>query len=66
MPDNFNLLRFQCTECGSALNLIAVDRTGAQAIDIVFLCYGCLIESGLITADKVIFHDVTGVQVARA
>jgi hypothetical protein len=25
-----------------------------------------LIESGLITADKVIFHDVTGVQVARA
>jgi hypothetical protein len=65
MPDTFNLLRFQCTECGSALNLVAVDRTGAQAIDIVFLCYNCLIDSEIVTADKAVFTNVTGVKVAR-
>ncbi|MFA5401139.1 MAG: hypothetical protein WC169_09715 [Dehalococcoidia bacterium] len=64
MPDDFTLLRFQCGRCASALNLIAVDRTRGKVIDIEFLCYNCLIESDLVTADKAVFHDVTGVKSA--
>ena len=62
MPDDFNLLRFQCSQCASALNLIAVDRTRDRVINIEFLCYDCLIESGIVAANGAIFHDVTGVQ----
>ncbi len=64
MPEDFQLLRFQCSQCASALNLIAVDRTRGKAIDIEFLCYNCLIESDLVTADKAVFHEVTGVKSA--
>jgi hypothetical protein len=66
MPDSFNLLRFQCTECASALNLVAVDRTTPEAVDIVFLCYDCLIELGITTPENAVFHEVTGVKVARS
>ncbi len=62
MPDDFQLLRFQCGRCASALNLIAVDRTRGKVIDIEFLCYSCLIESDLVAADKAVFHYVTGVK----
>ena len=66
MPDTFNLLRFQCTRCALALNLVAVDRTTPEAVDIEFLCYECLIETGLVTPANAVFHEVTGVKVARS
>ena len=66
MPDTFNLLRFQCTRCALALNLVAVDRTTPAAVDIEFLCYDCLIESAITTPAEAVFHDVTGVKVARS
>jgi len=43
------------------LNLVAVDRTLNKVINIEFLCYNCLIESGIVTADKAVFTNVTGV-----
>jgi hypothetical protein len=61
MQDTFNLLRFQCSQCSSELNLVAVDRTQNKVINIEFLCYNCLIESELVTADKAVFTNVTGV-----
>ena len=64
MPDDFNLLRFQCSQCASALNLLAVDRTQDGKINMEFLCYECLIESGIVAAKDAVFHDVTGVKVA--
>jgi len=62
MPGDFQLLRFQCSQCASALNLVAVDRTQDKVINIEFLCYGCLIESGLVAARDATFLDKIGVQ----
>jgi len=62
MPDDFNLLRFQCSQCASALNLVAVDRTRDKVINIEFLCYQCLIESGLVAATEAVFLDAIGVK----
>ena len=62
MPADFNLLRFQCSQCESALNLVAVDRTFEKVINIEFLCYECLIESGIAEPKDIIFTHVTGVR----
>jgi hypothetical protein len=62
MPDDFNLLRFQCSQCASALNLIAVDRTRDRVINIEFLCYDCLIESGIVAAKDAEFFYFSGIQ----
>ena len=65
MPDTFNLLRFQCTECGSALNLVAVDRTQGGLIDIQFFCYDCLCETGIADPKDCVFCHVTGVRTVK-
>jgi hypothetical protein len=62
MLNDFKLLRFQCIECESALNLVAVDRTQDRIINLEFLCFNCLIESGIVTAKEAEFLYVTGVQ----
>jgi len=62
MPEIFQVLRFQCSQCASALNLVAVDRTHDKVIDIEFLCYDCLIESGIVAAKDAVFHDAIGVK----
>ena len=62
MPENFLLLRFQCSRCASALNLVGVDRTRDKVIDIEFMCYDCLIESGIVSAKDAVFHDAIGVK----
>ena len=65
MPDDFKLLRFVCGRCQSALNLIAVDRTQLQDINIGFLCYDCLIESGIVDPKDAAFYYVSGVVSAK-
>jgi hypothetical protein len=62
MPADFNLLRFQCSQCASALNLVAVDRTRDRVINIEFLCYQCLIDSGLVAPSEAVFMDAVGVK----
>jgi len=64
MPEIFQVLRFQCSQCGGALNLVAVDRTVNKIINIEFVCYNCLIESGIVAANEVDFLYVTGVKSA--
>ena len=66
MPDEiFQVLRFQCSQCDSALNLVAVDRTVNKVINIEFVCYNCLIESGIVAANEVEFLYVTGVRTVK-
>jgi hypothetical protein len=62
MAQDLRLLRFQCSECESALNLVAVDRTQGGLIDIQFLCYECLIETGIADPKDCVFCHVTGVR----
>jgi hypothetical protein len=62
IPYDFKLLRFQCSQCESALNLVAVDRTQDRIINLEFLCFNCLIGSGIVTAKEAEFLYVTGVQ----
>jgi hypothetical protein len=65
MPDTFNLLRFQCSECTSALNLVAVDRTQGGLIDIQFMCYDCLCATGIADPKEIVFIHVTGVRTVK-
>jgi hypothetical protein len=65
MPDDLRLLRFQCSLCDSALNLVAIDRTNGGFINIEFMCYDCLIESGISDPKDVVFTHVTGVRTVK-
>ena len=65
MPDDFNLLRFQCSQCDSALNLVAIDRTHSGLINIDFMCYDCLCEAGIADPKDIVFTHVTGVRTVK-
>jgi hypothetical protein len=62
MAQDLKLLRFQCSECASELNLVAIDRTQAGLIDIQFMCYDCLCEAGIADPKDITFICVTGVR----